>query len=160
MRRGGRALLGPVMAVLGLAAGCTTPAGPGAILPSNASSGPPVRVHGLFAVTSKTLGPIVVDGQGFALYRSARDSSNPPRSACLAACLVTWPPAPAWDDLRVVGIDRQLVGRLTRPDGTVQLTLAGWPLYGNAGDRMPGDATAEGQGGSWFVIAPSGARAG
>jgi predicted lipoprotein with Yx(FWY)xxD motif len=117
-------------------------------------------VSGLFSVVSATLGPIVIDGQGFVLYRSDLDSAQPPRSACVGSCLTRWIPVVAAGDLRMVGIDRQLVGRLDRPDGTVQVTLAGWPLYGYAGDRMPGDTNGAGYEHAWYVITPNGAKAG
>jgi predicted lipoprotein with Yx(FWY)xxD motif len=130
---------------------------PGPKLTPEASA--PVRVAGLFVADSHTLGPIVIDGQGNALYRFDGDSPRPPRSTCVGECTVRWLPVPAAADLRVVGIDRQLVGTVNRPDGTAQLTLAGWPLYGYVADRMPGDTTGEGRDGKWYVIAPNGAKA-
>ena len=120
----------------------------------------PAHAAGLFVAESRTLGPIVIDGQGFVLYRYDADGANPPRSACVDACVADWLPVPATDDLRVVGIDRQLVARVKRNDGSEQLTLAGWPLYGYAGDRTPGETNGQRRGGQWFVIAPNGGRAG
>ncbi|MBO0867926.1 MAG: hypothetical protein J2P15_05120 [Micromonosporaceae bacterium] len=118
------------------------------------------RVSGLFTVDSATLGPVVIDGQGYLVYRSDRDSSRPPRSTCLDACATTWLPLPAAAGLRVSGIDRQLVGHLLRPDGIDQLTLNGWPLYGYAEDLKPGDANGEGLMHIWYVIRPDGSKAG
>ena len=118
----------------------------------------PAHVAGLFVVESRTLGAIVVDGQGYVLYRYDSDSADPPRSTCVDSCTNHWPPVPAVDGLTVIGIDRQLVGRLTRPDGSAQLTLAGWPLYGYAGDRMPGDTNGQRLDNTWFVIDPNGDR--
>jgi predicted lipoprotein with Yx(FWY)xxD motif len=118
----------------------------------------PATAAGLFVVEARTLGPIVVDGQGFVLYRFDGDSANPPTSTCAGSCATEWLPVPAADDLRIVGIDRQLVGRLTRTDGTAQLTLAGWPLYGYAGDRRPGDTNGHDSDPRWYVIGPNGAR--
>ena len=120
----------------------------------------PAHVDGLFAVESVTLGPIVIDGQGFLAYRSDKDSPDPSTTSCLGACVRTWLPLRAAPDLRVTGIDRQLIGSFTRPDGIVQLTLAGWPLYGYAGDRMPGDSIGQGAEGTWFAITPDGHKAG
>ncbi|MFV2103565.1 hypothetical protein [Micromonospora sp. LOL_024] len=114
---------------------------------------------GLFASTSRTLGAVVIDGQGYVLYRSDRDSRSPSRSRCTGSCLQRWLPAPAESDLRVVGINRRLVGTLARPDGQVQLTLDGWPLYGYAGDRAPGDATGQEVDGVWRVVRPDGSAA-
>ena len=122
----------------------------------------PAQVTGLFAIESRTYGAIVIDGQGFVLYRFDRDAADPSRSTCVDECAHRFPPAQAsaTDDLRVTGIDRQLVGSLTRPDGTAQLTLAGWPLYGYTGDRAPGDTNGNGTDGAWSVIAPNGGKAG
>jgi predicted lipoprotein with Yx(FWY)xxD motif len=114
---------------------------------------------GLFAVDTKGLGTLVIDGEGFVLYRYDLDTPSPSKSSCLDACAQKWLPVPAQPELRVAGIDRQLVGQLVRPDGTVQLTLAGWPLYGYTGDRMPGETNGEGVGGAWFAISPSGGKA-
>lgn len=125
------------------------------------SADPPVtHVDGVFAVDSVTLGPIVIDGQGFLVYRSDKDTPHPSTSTCLTNCLRTWLPLRAAPDLRVTGIDRQLIGSFTRPDGIVQLTLAGWPLYGYIADRMPGDSIGQGADGAWFAITPDGGKAG
>ncbi len=150
-----------------LAGGCTgspgpapVPAGTGTATGTTTATGTAGPGPGLFAVESRTLGAIVIDAQGYVLYRFDSDSARPSRSTCLAACTELWRPAPAGTGLRGVGIDRQLVGTLTRPDGTEQLTLAGWPLYGYLGDRLPGDTNGQGQDDHWYVIAPTGAKAG
>jgi predicted lipoprotein with Yx(FWY)xxD motif len=117
-------------------------------------------VSALFAVTSATLGPIVIDAQGYVLYRFERDSPSPPRSTCANSCSDRWPPTPCVDDGQIVGIDRQLVGCVRNPDGIRQLTLAGWPAYGFADDQMPGDTNGHGADGQWFAVTPSGGRAG
>jgi predicted lipoprotein with Yx(FWY)xxD motif len=114
----------------------------------------------LYGISSDTLGWVVIDARGYVLYRSEHDSARPSRSACTGACTVQWLPVPAADPIRVEGIDRQLVGTVLRPDGTRQLTLAGWPLYGYAGDRMPGDANGHAMDGHWFAVTPIGTRAG
>jgi predicted lipoprotein with Yx(FWY)xxD motif len=118
-----------------------------------------VRTVGLFAVDTKGLGTLVIDGGGFVLYRYDKDSAKPSKSTCVDGCTRTWLPVPANPELRVAGIDRQLVGELVRPDGTMQLTLAGWPLYGYSGDRMPGETNGQGVDGAWFAISPSGGKA-
>ena len=50
---------------------------------------------------------------------------------------------------------------LTRPDGTLQVTYAGYPLYKWAGDFNPGDIRGQligAEGGDWFLITPGGSR--
>jgi predicted lipoprotein with Yx(FWY)xxD motif len=141
------------LAVL-LLAGCTSG---GAVQPPAPDTPVPA---GLFVVTDTAGRPMVIDGRGFVVYRFDGDSADAARSACVAECAQRWPPV-AWSaQLRLVGVDRQLVGRLNRSDGTVQLTLAGWPLYGYSGDRMPGDVTGVGLDGKWWPVGPRGERLG
>jgi hypothetical protein len=41
---------------------------------------------------------------------------------------------------------------ITRPDGTKQVTINGYPVYYYAGDKAPGQVTGNGAGGTWHVI--------
>jgi hypothetical protein len=56
-----------------------------------------------------------------------------------------------------------LLGTVRRPDGKVQITYAGMPLYLYAGDKKPGSVAGQGVGavrwlgGTWNAISPSGA---
>ncbi|MDN5859405.1 MAG: hypothetical protein L0H84_12355, partial [Pseudonocardia sp.] len=115
----------------------------------------------LWAVQSGPLGVVTTDGEGRLLYRSDADSNTPPTSRCTGACTKTWVPVvlPAGQQPELLGIDEKQVGQLVRPDGSVQLTLAGWPLYYNATDR-PGlvDTGHSGQNG-WSAITPTGGKA-
>ncbi|WP_438292314.1 hypothetical protein [Streptomyces sp. HUAS TT7] len=106
------------------------------------------------------VGTVVVDGKGFVLYRFDKDTAKPtPRSNCYGTCAAQWPPAPANGHVTVKGIDKSLVGTVTRNDGTQQLTLAGWPLYRYAKDDEPHEAYGQGVGGIWFAATPTGAKA-
>jgi predicted lipoprotein with Yx(FWY)xxD motif len=141
-----------VLPVAVLAVACSsgqTPASPESAAP---------RTPGLFVVADAAGQAMVIDGQGFVVYRFDGDSAEPPRSTCVAECARRWPPVLWSAGLRLVGIDRQLVGRLVHPDGTVQVTLAGWPLYGSSDDRMPGDVAGAGVDGQWWAVGPRGAR--
>src|SRR5882724_10725969 len=40
-----------------------------------------------------SLGKIVTTAQGMTLYRFDKDTNQPPKSGCEAACVQTWPPA-------------------------------------------------------------------
>jgi hypothetical protein len=44
------------------------------------------------------------------------------------------------------------IGMITRPGGTKQVTINGYPVYYYAGDKAPGQVTGNGAGGSWHVI--------
>jgi predicted lipoprotein with Yx(FWY)xxD motif len=155
MNRHGTARLAGALLGIGLLAGCTGPAPQPSPGPGESAFPAPA---GLFVVANGAGRQRVIDGQGFTLYRYDRDSAHPSRSSCLAECAVRWPPVPWSAQLRLVGIDRQLVGRLDRPDGTAQATLAGWPLYGYAADRVPGEITGAGVDGKWWAIGPRGER--
>lgn len=160
VRRAAMALLATfllVAALVGARFGTSPPKPSGPVPAAEPSQ---TSVPALFGINSDRLGWIVIDVQGYVLYRYDGDSSSPSRSTCVDACAQRWLPVPAADEIRVEGIDRQLVGTVLRPDGSRQLTLAGWPLYGYSGDRMPGDTDGHGVDRSWFAVTPAGTKAG
>ncbi|TDC71410.1 SCO0930 family lipoprotein [Streptomyces hainanensis] len=106
------------------------------------------------------LGEVVTDAEGFTLYRFENDTADPPVSNCEGDCLVAWPAVPADDAAAAAGIDASLLGEVERSDGSLQLTLNGWPVYRYAEDAAPGDVNGHGVGGVWNALAPSGAPAG
>ncbi|MEY9842350.1 hypothetical protein [Streptacidiphilus sp. EB103A] len=130
-----------------------TPAAP-------AAPAAPVGPVKLVAVDSANLGPIVTDAAGRTLYRFDKDTNNPSATNCTGACAVKWPPATVQDTVQLNGVDQSLVGTVTRPDGTRQLTLNGWPLYRFSGDSAAGQTNGQGVGGTWFASTPVGHKAG
>ncbi|MGI5460092.1 SCO0930 family lipoprotein [Streptomyces sp. CA-249302] len=115
---------------------------------------------GKLAVTSNAeLGKVLTDGAGLTLYRFDADTAEPPKSNCDGDCAKTWPPVPADDATAGAGIDKALLGEVTRTDGTKQLTIAGWPAYRYAKDTKAGDVAGQGVGGKWFALAPTGKKA-
>lgn len=116
----------------------------------------------LAASRSDDLGAIVVDADGFTMYRFDKDTANPSKSNCVGDCLKTWPPAiVTTENLAVDGIRQELVSTITRGDGTKQLTIAGWPIYGYSGDKAAGDTTGHGlSNGAWAAVTPDGKKAG
>ncbi|MFH8385736.1 hypothetical protein ACH4E7_33205 [Kitasatospora sp. NPDC018058] len=113
----------------------------------------------IVAVKSAALGPIVTDSAGRTLYRFDKDTAKPSASTCTDACAAKWPPVTAQDAVQVTGVDSTLVGSVTRPDGTKQVTLNGWPLYRFAGDTAAGQTNGQGVGGTWFASTPEGKKA-
>ncbi|WP_229686668.1 hypothetical protein [Longimycelium tulufanense] len=105
------------------------------------------------------IGSVVTDGQGLTLYRFDKDTAKPPKSNCEGECLKAWPPVLADGSVEASGVDKSLIGTVTRSDGTKQVTLAGWPLYRFASDTAPGDVKGEGKGGAWYAAAPDGKKA-
>ncbi|MEU6990872.1 SCO0930 family lipoprotein [Streptomyces sp. NPDC046465] len=108
---------------------------------------------------SKKLGKVVTDSAGFTLYRFDKDTAQPPKSNCDAACLKTWPTVVADGAKAAPGVDESLLGEVTAADGTKQLTIDGWPMYRYAQDADPGDAKGQGVGGTWYAAAPDGKKA-
>ncbi|MEU4677072.1 hypothetical protein [Micromonospora sp. NPDC023737] len=105
------------------------------------------------------LGPIVLDGQGFTLYRFDRDSSSPSRSNCTEGCLLEWLPVLANEKIKFDNLDPAKLGAVARADGSQQVTVGGWPVYRFAEDKVPGQISGQGTDGLWFVVAPDGAKA-
>ncbi|MBB5956021.1 putative lipoprotein with Yx(FWY)xxD motif [Saccharothrix tamanrassetensis] len=107
------------------------------------------------------LGTVLTDKDGMTLYRFDKDTANPSLSNCNGDCAVKWPPLVAEsDDFAVQGVDRTLVGTVLRADGRKQVTVAGWPLYLFADDKVCGEAKGQGVGGVWFAAKPDGRKAG
>jgi predicted lipoprotein with Yx(FWY)xxD motif len=100
------------------------------------------------------VGRVVVDAQGFTLYRFTAEAQG--RPVCTGACVKTWPPA-------TVGKGSGLpdhVATVDRPDGGgLQLTYDGHPLYRYAGDHASGDANGDGVGGQWYAVKAGGGSA-
>jgi predicted lipoprotein with Yx(FWY)xxD motif len=116
----------------------------------------------LWAVQTGPLGIVLTDGAGHLMYRSDADSAEPSTSTCTGACAETWIPMTVEPDqaLDLAGVDDELVGRVQRPDGATQLTLAGWPLYRHRDDDGLLATTGQhGAEGSWFAVTPTGEKA-
>jgi predicted lipoprotein with Yx(FWY)xxD motif len=115
----------------------------------------------LSANSTEKLGTVVVDGQGYTLYRFDKDTAKPPASNCAGECAQKWPPVLATPGapLTVEGVDQGAVGTINRPDGSIQLTLGGWPVYRYSGDTKPGSTTGQGVGGTWAAVTPEGGKA-
>ncbi|MFE9095837.1 SCO0930 family lipoprotein [Streptomyces sp. NPDC007264] len=126
--------------------------------PSASPGGQPAGQLGV--VENAKLGKIVTDGTGLTLYRFDQDTAEPPKSTCDGDCAKAWPPVPAEGATVASGIDKSLLGEVTRADGTKQLTIAGWPMYRYAKDTKAGDANGQGVKGTWFATAPTGKKAG
>jgi predicted lipoprotein with Yx(FWY)xxD motif len=113
----------------------------------------------LKAMDVKPFGKVLADSKGFTLYRFEKDGVNPKTSACNGECAKLWPPVKAEDNIVAEGIDKSIIGSVTRDDGTKQLTVGGWLVYNYAKDTAPCQSNGEGVGGTWFVSAPDGKKA-
>ncbi|WP_221356832.1 SCO0930 family lipoprotein [Streptomyces beigongshangae] len=113
----------------------------------------------LAVADTEQLGEVVTDSAGMTLYRFDKDTAEPPKSACEGECAAAWPPVPASGAAAPIGIDKALLGEVTRADGTKQLTIDGWPQYRFAKDTKAGDVKGQGVGGTWYASAPTGKKA-
>lgn len=107
-----------------------------------------------------TLGSYVTGANGMSLYLFTRDTAT--SSACTGECAVNWPPltvAAASDVTAGTGISGAL-GTITRADGTLQVTLAGHPLYYFKNDAAAGDVNGQGINGVWYLVAADGSALG
>jgi predicted lipoprotein with Yx(FWY)xxD motif len=105
-------------------------------------------------VADSSFGEIVADAEGNTLYVFLPDEGG--ASTCYDDCEAAWPPltvdgTPAGD-----GVDASLLGTVEREDGSMQVTLDGWPLYFFSGDEAAGDTNGQGLNEVWYVVAPDG----
>jgi predicted lipoprotein with Yx(FWY)xxD motif len=134
-----------IAAVIVLAAVCAAPVAAGA-------------QRAAVTIKPSSFGRILFDGRGFVLYAFTRDRHG--KSSCSGACAAAWPPYIVKSGARAgAGIAARRLGTTRRPDGSLQVTYAGRPLYYYVGDRRPGQILCQGvseYGGIWRVVRPSG----
>jgi hypothetical protein len=58
------------------------------------------------------------------------------------------------------GVKQADIGTVERDDGSLQVTIGGWPVYRFSKDKKPGDTFGQGVGGTWFGVTPDGKKAG
>jgi predicted lipoprotein with Yx(FWY)xxD motif len=147
------------MAALALSAmalaGCaSTPAGSS----GGSSNSAPAATGDALATGSTKLGTIVVDGKGDTVYLYTKDTANSGKSTCTGQCATMWPAVTTTSaNPTVMGVTGK-VGTIKRSDGTMQVTLNGWPLYTFASDSAAGDTSGQKVLGVWFVVSPSGSK--
>jgi len=150
-----RQLLATVSATGALAlAGCAGDGGGDATTTTTTTTadGDPVIQVG----THEDHGEILVDGDGRTLYMFDQDTQGGDTSSCTDGCADAWPPHTTADTPVAGDAVTAPLATIDRGDGSTQITADGWPLYRYAQDGEPGDATGQGVGGVWWVLAPDG----
>jgi predicted lipoprotein with Yx(FWY)xxD motif len=125
-----------------------------------ASGSPAAGGVTLALANDATLGSFVTGANGMSLYIFTPDTGT--TSACVDQCAANWPPltvASAADAQAGTGVTGTL-GTITRPDGTLQVTLGGHPLYYFANDKAAGDLNGQGLNDKWYAAGPDGAGLG
>jgi predicted lipoprotein with Yx(FWY)xxD motif len=112
---------------------------------------------GALSMTTINGTAVVTNAGGKTLYWFVPDTSA--TSNCTGACATYWPPVlgPVTAGSGVTGT----LGVITRPDGTMQATYDGHPLYTYVADSGPGQAKGNGlnlSGGVWWEMTVSGAK--
>ena len=112
------------------------------------------------ATLSGISGRALVGSNGRTLYLFQGDKNG--TSACTGACATAWPPDIVTGQPQAAsGINQALLGTITRPDGTKQVTYNGHPLYYFTTDAAAGTAHGQGVkafGAEWYVIAANGSK--
>ena len=141
-----------------LLAGCGAGSSGGTGTTTAAKGKATVTATGEIQAARTDAGTVLVDPQGRTLYAFAADRKG--HSACTGSCASYWPPTPgaALPKTAPAGVTATF-GTIARPDGTMQLTVDGYPMYTYVGDSQPGQAKGQGlneSGGLWWVVSRSG----
>ena len=166
----GAAGLGLLMAACS-SSSSTTSSGPAtsspAAAPATTQAGSPAatgQASGTAAVSLATIsgipGKALVGSNGRTLYLFQADKNG--TSACTGACAAAWPPDIVTGQPQAgSGVSQALLGTITRPDGTMQLTFNGHPLYYFTADAAGGTAHGQGVkafGAEWYVVGAGGSK--
>ena len=151
-RRRRRRALTAVAVVLATAAAADWALRPGSPPAGPAAAGTILQAERIGGVT------VLANAARFTLYWFAPDTAA--KSDCTGSCARRWPPVtgPATAGAGVTGA----VGWIRRPDGSIQATYDGHPLYTASVDTAPGQAGGNGlnaSGGLWHEVTIPGAAA-
>jgi predicted lipoprotein with Yx(FWY)xxD motif len=83
---------------------------------------------------------VLVNRAGRTLYTLTAETKG--RFICTSSCVTTWHPLLARKGQKPTGAHS--LGTIRRPEGSIQVTYKGKPLYTFAGDQKSGDAKGEG----------------
>ena len=93
-------------------------------------------------MASNSLGTILVNSQGMTLYHLSGEVNG--KFICTStACLGVWHPLIASSSGTPSGTVGSL-GTVKRPEGTIQVTYKGTPLYTFTGDKQAGETNGQG----------------
>jgi predicted lipoprotein with Yx(FWY)xxD motif len=147
-----RIRLAAAVAVAALATACAS-AQPPTSQPGILSASPGGNTVALLKTARTSFGTILTNATGYTLYWFTKDTAT--TSACGDVCASNWPPVTGTPRLATGARLHGTLGTLIRPDGTVQATYDGHPLYTFAGDFESGDVGGTGLtefGGVWHAI--------
>ncbi|MBV9092501.1 MAG: hypothetical protein JO132_01285 [Streptosporangiaceae bacterium] len=134
------------------AAPATAPATPSGTA-SSATASAPAGMAAVLKTEHTKLGVVLADSKGFTLYWFAKDT--PTTSACSGACATAWPPVIGTPQAASGVTLSGKLGTIKRPDGSLQATYNGHPLYLFVADKAAGQANGnnvDGFGAKWYAI--------
>jgi len=109
------------------------------------------------ANNTQSLGFVLANSAGQTLYLLTGDTSN--HSNCTAIpCSLVWAPfTTTGAGVAGPGVEQSLLGTIELPDGDLQVTYAGHPLYtgGNGADDTSGEGSMLGEDGTAYAVAPA-----
>ena len=90
------------------------------------------------------VGNVLVDSKGQALYSPMQEAGG--KLLCTGSCTAIWVPLTLSGSAKPTGSSdvSAKLGTVDRPDGAVQITYQGMPLYTFAEDTSPGTVTGNG----------------
>jgi predicted lipoprotein with Yx(FWY)xxD motif len=104
------------------------------------------------SVRKTNIGYVLATRTGMTVYWYSDDAKGSGKSSCTGGCLSAWP-AVTGTPVAAAGVRLSgKLGTITRPDGVVQATYNGYPLYTYAADMTAGGTSGNGVGGVWHVI--------
>ena len=136
--------------------------GGGATTKEEAMPGAESGVAVITLYNAKSVGPVLVNHDGFTVYDFHKDKGT--TSSCYGACAEGWPPVlTEGSPTAGEGATAAKLGTTERKDGTTQVTYAGHPLYTFVEDRKPGEANGNDVsafGAQWYALKGNGEEAG
>jgi predicted lipoprotein with Yx(FWY)xxD motif len=132
--------------------GSAAPSEAASVAPSEAASTAPSPSGVGLTIVETSAGTALAGEGGLTLYIRTDEADG--TIHCVDDCLTNWPPLTGTADPG--DADATLLGSIERPDGSMQATYDGFPLYYFAGDSATGDANGDGLGGIWFIANPAG----
>lgn len=101
------------------------------------------------------LGTYLIGSSGMPLYMFDRDTMS--ASNCTDQCATNWPPYTITDPTVLANVQAGIsgtAGEITRPDGTMQVTYKGKPVYFYSKDTASSGPTGDGVNGTWHIAKP------
>lgn len=128
--------------------------------PSPSATAEPAEPGTRIVASGSEFGRMLFDSTGQAIYLF--DVETTPTPQCYDACAEAWPPVlTTGDPVAGAGLRDSLLGTTERTDGTLQVTYGDHPLYfyAHEGKREVKCHDVFLNGGTWYVVRPSGEAA-